>query len=172
MLYLLDSSTLITANNKYYALDTVPEFWDWLAHKATSGQVKMPIEMLEEIKDGPKDGERDLLFAWIQVEANRKARLLDEDVDMVLVRQVVEKGYAPDLTDDEIDVIGRDPFLVAYALSKPADRCIVTAEVSKPKTVRQNRKLPDVCGTLKVAWCDIYAFNRALGFKTGWKKSA
>jgi hypothetical protein len=46
MLYLLDSSTLITANNKYYALDTVPEFWDWLAHKATSGQVKMPIEML------------------------------------------------------------------------------------------------------------------------------
>jgi hypothetical protein len=110
MLYLLDSSTLITANNKYYALDTVPEFWDWLVHKATSGRVKMPIEMLEEIKDGPKDGERDLLFAWIQVEANRKALLLDEDVDMVLVQQVVEKGYAPDLTDDEIDVIGRDPF--------------------------------------------------------------
>jgi hypothetical protein len=53
-------------HRKYYALDTVPEFWDWLAHKATSGQVKMPIEMLEEIKDGPKDGERDLLFAWIQ----------------------------------------------------------------------------------------------------------
>jgi Domain of unknown function (DUF4411) len=116
MPYLLDSSTLITANNKYHALDTVPEFWDWLAHKATSGQVKMPIEMLEEIKDGPKDGERDLLFAWIQVEANRKALLLDEDVDMVLVQQVVEKGYAPDLTDDEIDVIGRDPFLVAYAV--------------------------------------------------------
>lgn len=131
----------------------------------------MPVEMLEEIKDGPKDGERDLLFAWIQAEANRKALLLDEDVDMVLVQRVVEKGYAPDLTD-EIEVIGRDPFLVAYALSKPADRCIVTAEVSKPKTVRQNRKLPDVCGTLKVAWCDIYAFNRALGFKTGWQKSA
>jgi hypothetical protein len=119
MLYLLDSSTLITANNKYYALDTVPEFWDWLAHKATSGQVKMPIEMLEEIKDGPKDGERDLLFAWIQVEANRKALLLDEDVDMVLVQQVVEKGYAPDLTDDEIDVIGRDPFLVAMLCQSP-----------------------------------------------------
>jgi hypothetical protein len=124
-----------------------------------SGQVKMPIEMLEEIKDGPKDGEKDLLFAWIQEDDIKKALLLDEDADMVLVQQVVEKGYAPDLTDDEIEVVGRDPFLVAYALSKPADRCIVTAEVSRPKAMRQNRRLPDVCGTLKVAWCDIFAVN-------------
>jgi hypothetical protein len=44
-----------------------------------SGQVKMPIEMLEEIKDGPKDGEKDLLFAWIQEDDIKKALLLDED---------------------------------------------------------------------------------------------
>jgi hypothetical protein len=49
MLYLLDSSTLITANNKYYPVDTVPEFWEWLAHVGQLGQVKMPIEILEEI---------------------------------------------------------------------------------------------------------------------------
>jgi hypothetical protein len=170
MLYLLDSSTLITANNKYYPVDRVPEFWEWLTYKATNGQVKMPVEMLEEIKDGPRDGEKDLLFAWIQEDEIKKALLLDEDADMVLVQQVVEKGYAPDLTDDEIEVVGRDPFLVAYALSKPTDRCIVTAEVSRPKAVRHNRRLPDVCGTLKVAWCDIFAVNRALGFKTGWRK--
>ena len=54
MLYLLDSSTLITANSKYYPVDRVPEFWEWLTYKATNGQVKMPIEMLEEIKEDRK----------------------------------------------------------------------------------------------------------------------
>jgi hypothetical protein len=58
MLYLLDSSTLITANNKYYPVDRVPEFWEWLAYKGMNGQVKMPIEMLEEIKDGPTENYR------------------------------------------------------------------------------------------------------------------
>jgi Domain of unknown function (DUF4411) len=31
MLYLLDANVLITARNRYYPIDTVPEFWSWLA---------------------------------------------------------------------------------------------------------------------------------------------
>ncbi|MFL6605752.1 MAG: DUF4411 family protein [Steroidobacteraceae bacterium] len=172
MLYLLDSSTLITANNKYYPVDRVPEFWEWLSHLGDNGQVKMPLEIFEEIKDGPKDGAKDLLFAWIQEDANKKALLLKEEVDIALVQKVIDEGYAPDLSDDEIDVIGRDPFLVAYGLAKVAERYVVTAEVSKPKTKRQNRKLPDVCDSFAVKWCDIFVMIRALGFNTGWKKSA
>jgi hypothetical protein len=38
-------------------------------------------------------------------------------VDLTLVRKVVAKGYAPDLKDDEIDELGRDPFIIAYALA-------------------------------------------------------
>ena len=30
--------------------------------------------------------------------------------------RLTEEGYAPDLTDVEIEEIGRDPFLIAYAL--------------------------------------------------------
>ena len=66
MLYLLDASVLITANNSYYPVDRVPEYWDWLRHIAEQGQVKIPIENFEEIKDGPDDEEKDLLFAWMQ----------------------------------------------------------------------------------------------------------
>lgn len=170
MLYLLDASVFITANNSYYAIDRVPEFWEWLNHMANIGHVKVPREIYEEIKDGPKDAEKDLLYAWIQKDANHHALVLSEDVDSALVRRAVTTGYAPDLSDDEIEQLGRDPFLLAYAMAQLADRCIVTVEVSKPRCLRQNRRLPDVCKTLGVRCCDTFALNRELGFRTGWKE--
>jgi hypothetical protein len=94
---------------------------------------------------------------------------LEEAVDAGLVRQVVSIGYAADLTDDEVEKIGRDPFLVAYALSNPHGRCIVTTEVSKPSARRQNRKIPDVCWAVNVQCCGPFTLNRSLGFHTGWR---
>ena len=35
-----------------------------------------------------------------------------------------EGGYAADLTDQEIEQVGRDPLLIVYALSEPADRWV------------------------------------------------
>ena len=95
--------------------------------------------------------------------------MLDEKVDAKLVTKVLEEGYAPDLTDIEVEEIGRDPFLVAYAMSGP-DRCVVTTEVSSPKKQRQNRKLPDVCDAFGVKCYPPFKVNRDLGFKTTWKK--
>lgn len=170
MLYLLDASVLITANNSYYPVDRVPEYWDWLRHMGQNGHVKIPIEIFEEIKEGPKDLEKDLLFAWFQEDANKKALVLEEEVDLVSVQTVVSKGYAPDLSDDEVEYIGRDPFLVAYALAHPKNRYVVTVEVSKPSKKRQKRQLPDVCKDLGVLSCDPFAFAKNLGFSTKWNK--
>lgn len=94
--------------------------------------------------------------------------LLDEDVDPPLFQHVVANRYAPDLTDVEIIEIGRDPFLIAYALAG-SDRCVVTTEVSKPGKQRQNRKIPDVCNTLGVTCYNPFLVYRALGFRTAWK---
>jgi len=58
MLYLLDANVLITANNTYYPVDRVAEYWEWLIYMSKSGYVKMPLEIFEEVKDGPKDAER------------------------------------------------------------------------------------------------------------------
>jgi len=102
MLYLMDANVLITAHNLYSPVDAVPEFWAWLSHNGASGNLKMPLEIFEEVKDGSTDAKRDLLFAWIQEEEN-VALLLEEDVNTDLLRQVVDEGYAPDLTDDEIE---------------------------------------------------------------------
>jgi hypothetical protein len=146
MPYLLDASVLITANNSYYPIDRIPEYWGWL-HMGASGNVKMPLEIFEEIKERPKDQEKDRLFAWIQDDGNKDALLLLEDVVVQTVQHVVSTGYASDLTDEEVEHIGRDPFLIAYALADPANRCVVTVEVRKPTKTRHKRQLPDVCET-------------------------
>lgn len=70
MVYLIDANVLIDAHQYYYPIHAVPEFWDWLAHMGEGGHIKMPIETMEEVKGGGKDAERDLLFGWIQDDAD------------------------------------------------------------------------------------------------------
>lgn len=168
MLYLPDANVLITAHNFYYPIDRVPEYWEWLSYMGSQGHVKMPFEIFEEVKDGPDDQEKDLFFAWLQEDANKKSLLLDEKVDPGLVQKVIAEGYAPDLTDDEVDQIGRDPFLIAYCLAAK-DRCVVTVETSAPKKQRHKRKVPDVCRGMGANCCNPFEFNRILGFRTQWK---
>lgn len=167
-MYLLDASVLITAHSLYYPVDRVPEYWEWLRHVANAGNVKMPLEVYEEVTEGPDNEEKDLVYGWLQEEATKKALLLDEQVNAELVQRITVEGYAADLTDDEVEQIGRDPFLIAYGLR--GGRCIVTAEVSKPKKQRQNRKVPDVCDSFGIPWCDPHRFNRELKFSTAWKR--
>lgn len=112
--------------------------------------------------------EGDELHGWIKHDTHRAALAFDEHCKIDLVQRVVEDAYANDLTDDEVEKIGRDPFLVSYALGE-ADRCVVTTEISKPSRKRHNRHIPDVCATLKVNCCGPWELNRKLGFKTGWK---
>jgi hypothetical protein len=165
MIYLLDANILITAANTYYGISRVPEFWGWLQHQGSSGHVKIPIEMYEEVLEGRK--EDDELLDWVKKDANRDALVFNEASKPDLVRRVVRDGYANDLTDDEVDKLGRDPFLIAYGLVE-VGRCITTTEVSKPSKQRHNRHIPDVCSSLKINCCGPWELNRLLGFKTGW----
>lgn len=164
MLYLLDANVLIDANRDYYPMDRVPEFWGWLQHQGSLGNVKIPVEVWEEIKEGT-----DALAAWIKKDEVRADLLLDEEADVTLVARAVEEGYADDLTDDEVLKVGRDPFLIAYALVDPASRSIVTTEVPKPGKTRANRKLPDVCRSFGISSCKTFDLTRRLDFSTDWE---
>lgn len=166
MLYLLDANVLIDANRDYYPVERIPEFWEWLAHMGQSGEVKIPLEVYEEIKDG-----KDSLAIWAKDGKVESALLLGEEVDVPLVARVTDEGYAVDLTDDEVEKIGRDPFLIAYALAALGKRCVVTTEVSKPTKQRANRHIPDICNELGIPWCDTFAMARALNFSTAWKSA-
>ena len=164
MLYLFDANVLITASNTYYQIDQIPEFWSWIGHQGTLGNIKLPLEILEEILAGRRTD--DPLLDWVK--EHRESLLLAENVDPVLVQTVVAKGYAPDLTDDQVEELGRDPFLIAYAMLGN-QRCVVTTEVSSPAKRRQNRRIPDVCNTFGITCHNPFHVYRALGFTTAWK---
>ena len=40
MLYLIDANVLIRAHEDYYALDRVPQFWEWLEQQALADRIK------------------------------------------------------------------------------------------------------------------------------------
>ena len=164
MLYLLDANVLIDANRDYSPIGRVPEFWDWVVDRAAKQQTKIPLEMYEEILKGNEDH----LTRWVK--DNRDTLVLEENVDVGLVARVTASGYAPDLDDEEIQRLGRDPFLIAYALRDSMQRIVVTTEVSKPTKKRANRRIPDVCWDLRVRCYDPFKFIKALDFTTSWRR--
>ena len=166
MLYLLDANVLIDANRDYYPLDRVPQFWDWLAAMGRLGRVKVPVEIYEEIVL-PRPHKQDLLVDWLTT--NKDTLVLPCQVVANIVAAVADRSYAQDLTDDEVEKIGRDPFLVAYAVGRTSERCIVTTEQSKPSRRRANRKLPDVCDDFNIRCIDTFRMTRELNFRTNWE---
>lgn len=166
LLYLLDANVLIDANRDYYPIERVPEFWDWLAEMGQLGLVKVARENYEEVVP-PSPSRPDALVVWLRL--HEDVMVLDEQVNVGLVAHVVEHGYGHDLTEAEIQKLGRDPFLIAYALADIAERCIVTTEHSKPKQIRANRHVPDVSDVLNVPWCNTFDLIRNLNFHTRWR---
>ena len=161
VLYLLDANVLIDANRDYYPIDRVPEFWDWLIAMGESEQLKVPLEIYEEVTEG-----NDASADWLK--DNRNTLLLDEDACEELVKEVVANGYASDLSDGEIERIGSDQFLIAHALTDLGQRCIVSTEVSKPSKIRANRHVPDVCRDFDVPCLNTFRLIRELDFNTNW----
>ena len=162
MLYLLDASSLITAQDTYYSIDSVPEFWSWLEFHAELGNCKVPRIILEEITPIDKKFKQ-----WLK--ANRHSLVLNEEATAENVRQVVSRGYGLSLSEVDMRTIGNDPFLIAPALVYKAARCVVTEESSRPNAKGSNRKIPDVCKDLEVECISTVQFVKRLGFRTNWK---
>ncbi len=168
MLHLIDANVIITAKDSYYAINQVPEFWDWLVHHGSGGTIKIPAENWDEVSPGPNNGGNPF-HSWRQDRANRDALVLDEEITPDTLQDVLDRGYGPNLTDAELDTIGRNPFLVAYALADRTNRLVVTTEVSRPSAQRQNRKLPDVCRDFGITCWNTFQLTRALNFSTTWR---
>lgn len=162
MLYLIDADVLIRAKNEYYEFSRVPEYWEWLAYQGEIGRMKLPVEIYEEITRG-----KDELADWSK--SHKTDIVLNEEVNIKLLQKVVAEGYAPDLTDTEVETMGSDPFLIAYALFDPENRIVVTREV-RNNQVRQNRKVPNVCDNFEIVSIDPFDFGRRLDFRTNWKR--
>lgn len=168
MLYLVDSSVLIDAKDRYYQFDRVPEYWKWLEFHARNGRIKIPRKIFEEIAE--KSDDDDTFVVWAK--RNKEILILMEPLPDKEFDEVIDKGYAPDLSLEEYKKIGGDPFLIAYALANKKDRTIVTSEISKPKKVRANRRIPDACKTFDVRCVKQWELIKELDFRTCYGKES
>ena len=125
-----------------------------------AGRIKMPLEIHNEIaiSHGP-------LRDWICERHIKQALILNEEVNAELSQRVLTEGYGEGITDSDLEKLGQDPFLIAYALAAE-DRVVVTKETSKPSAQGANRKIPDVCDTLNVKWMTDFDLYRVLAFTT------
>jgi len=172
LLYLLDANTLIDAKRDYYPISRVPEFWDWIIYQGQQGKIKIPIEVYEEFSDTKdKDGEKDALATWAEQIEVKESLLFKEDAEQDLVARITYGGYVANPTDDELKKIGRDPFLLSYALKDIGNRCIVTTESSKPSRRGANRHIPDVCDDFNIRCINNFQMIREMNFSTNWKYS-
>jgi len=160
LLYLLDANVLIRAHEDYYPIDRIPQFWTWLQAQGDCGTVKVPYEIYNEIAVSVG-----LLHDWI-TDANVSASmLLQQQTNPAHLNSVIANGYAPDLNDSEIEEIGQDPFLIAYAYADPTGTTVVSREVSAPSKQRANRRVPDVCKAFGIRCISDFEFLRELNFK-------
>jgi hypothetical protein len=160
MLYLLDANVLISAQELHYPLGRIPQFWAWMLVTAEVGTIKLPVEIVNEIAISKGD-----LKDWLTTPDHAKTLKLSGQVDGAILRNVISEGYAPDLTDSELEQVGQDPFLIAYAIPYGTDVTVVTREVSSPKKQRQNRKVLDVCKHFGVRCITDFQLFHELDFK-------
>lgn len=164
-LYLLDAGILINAQNQYYPLSRVPEFWAWLIHKGEAGQVKVPGEIWQEIQV-----KEDALALWTRQPKTEAALLFEEKLDQNLAEQVMKDSYfIADPADDKLDRMGADPYLISYGLADPDKRVIATTEKSKPRARGANRKVPDLCTAFGIRSINAFALIQELDFRTSWQ---
>jgi hypothetical protein len=169
LLYLLDANTLIDAKRDYYPIDVVPEFWSWLVFQGQQGKIKIPIEVYEEFSDTKdKNGKKDSLATWAEQVEVKDALLFEEEAEQDLVARITYGGYVANPTDDALKKIGRDPFLLSYALKDLGNRCIVTTETSKPSRQGANRHVPDVCKYFNIICINNFQMIREMHFSTSW----
>jgi hypothetical protein len=157
-LYLIDANVLIDAHDNYYPFDRIPHFWQWLLGLGLADVVKIPSEIYEEV--APNRGS---MPQWLRERHVRDALVLPEAANMGLVQHVLDVGYGTDLSEDEIERIGQDPFLIAAARAGN-NRAVVTNEGSKPTAKRGKTKIPDACMRVGVQSMHAFEFYRKLAF--------
>ena len=125
MLYLLDASSIITAQDGQYSIRDAPEFWSWLLFQAECAKCKIPKEVFDEIS--PSDPQHK---EWLS--ANKTTLQLASEARFEYVQYVLEVGYGTNMSEIELTKIGGDPYLIASAYEDKRKHCVVTEEVSRP----------------------------------------
>lgn len=154
MAYLLDTGVFIEAKRRFYGLDFVPGYWDWLMREAKAGKIRSIEKVADEI-----GAQQDDLSAWAATLPN--GFFLRPDATFSAAFQQVSQwaltsGFQAAAYNEFLGVA--DSFLVAQALA--GQHTVVTME--KPATTPSKRKIkvPDACAGVSVKCMTPYEVMR------------
>ncbi len=166
MAYILDTNTLITAKNLYYAYDLVPSFWSYMLQEFQKSNVKTIDAVEREIMQGHDD-----LAVWFQenviggIAGNGEKYILpvreNESVlhcyrnvaDLVIMNSQYKDEYKKSFLSVA------DPWLIAAA--KAGEHTVVTLEVL-PAANTTKVKIPDICRQMGVRFMHLFDMMREL----------
>jgi len=167
--YILDSNTLITAKNLYYAYDIVPSFWNILLSEFEKGTVKIIDAVESEILQG-----NDKLSEWLSDNICGKSAENGElyvlpsknSKDIVSCYQTIANNVVLNPQFKEVYkqsfLSGADPWLIATA--KTNEHTVVTFEKMPPADTTKV-KIPAICRQMDVAYENLYEMMRKLNVK-------
>jgi Domain of unknown function (DUF4411) len=164
MKYLFDANVFIEAQNRYYAFDICPGFWDWMDHvaKTDAGSI---TNVCDELRQGTDDlakwAEARKASSWfLGVDDTSTQNVFANIANHVTSQSYKQPGIAKFLG-------GADPWLIAKA--KILGAKVVTHEVSAPLS-KKRVPIPDVCDAMGVAYTHPYEVLRTMAasftFKT------
>ena len=153
MAYILDTNTLITAKNLYYAYDLVPSFWSYMLQEFQKSNVKTIDAVEREIMQGHDD-----LAVWFQenviggIAGNGEKYILPVR-DLVIMNSQYKDEYKKSFLSVA------DPWLIAAA--KAGEHTVVTLEVL-PAANTTKVKIPDICRQMGVRFMHLFDMMREL----------
>lgn len=154
MAYLLDTGVFIEAKRRFYGLDFVPGYWDWLMREANTGSIRSIEKVADEI-----GAQQDELSEWA-ANLPRGFFLRPDAAFSAAFQQVsqwaISSGFQQAAYSEFLDVA--DSFLVAQALA--GGHTVVTLE--KPATTPSKKKIkvPDACAGVEIKCITPYMMMR------------
>ena len=160
-IYVVDSNFFIQAHRVSYPLDVAFSFWNKVKQLAEEGKIISIDKVKNEIYD-----KNDALEEWCK--ANLPEDFFKESSEVMAAYGQVSawaisrsSHCMPNALNEFLDADEADAFIVAYALSDPNNRIVVTQEISQPN--RKNKiKIPEACIALNVQFVNTMDMFRRL----------
>lgn len=148
--YLIDTSVLVEAKNRYYNMQICPGFWVWLENML-GGSVFSIENVMKEVLEG-----KDELVDWIKP---YKEHFLSVDDEPTQISFAEISNYIINMTDFRESakvafLSGADPFLIAKA--KTLGAVIVTHEKFADYRMRRAIKIPNISHLFNIECIDTF----------------
>ncbi len=160
--FVVDSNFFIEAHRNTYPLDIATGFWNKVQQLANAGRIISIDKVKNELYDKNDD-----LEAWCKANLPQdffksSDEIMAEYSRVTAWAMSMNHHYLQNALNEFLDADEADAFLIAYTLADPANRTLVTQEISAPQK-KSKIKMPDCCDAVGVTYTNTIDMFRQLG---------